>query len=138
MSDGDIENRVADDRVAFFNGITMDRGLGNAAGEDRNLFHPSQGFFRPGDGVLGLRIDRRYVLAIGHQDVTGGAAQQVFRVAADIHVFIAMDADAADDEQPGCILADVLDDFFKGFAVKQGRFDVGVLGLGNFTGNIEV
>ena len=40
MADGGIDDRIADDRMAFFDGIAMNGGLGHAACKDRNFFHP--------------------------------------------------------------------------------------------------
>ena len=49
-----------------------------------------------------------------------------------------MDADPSDDQQSRDILAHILNDLFEGLAVQQGRFDVGLLGLGDFAADIEV
>ena len=95
-------------------------------------------FFRPGNGVFGLRIDRRHILPVGNQHVTGRAAEQVFGVAADIHVFITVDADAADDQQGRDIFADILNDLFKRFSVQQRRLDIGLFGLGDFAGDVQM
>ena len=78
------------------------------------------------------------MLAVRDEDVARRSPQQVFGVAPDVHVVIAVDADATNDQQPGRFFPNVLNDFFKGFAVQQGGLDVRVLGLRQFPGDIQV
>ena len=124
--------------MPFFNGIAVNRGLGDAAREYRNLFHPQQGFLGPGDGVFRLGVDRRHEFFIGDQDVAGGRPEQVLGVAADVHVVVAVYADTPDDQQPGLLLTHVLEDFFEHLAVQERGADVRPLFLSHFPGNIQV
>ncbi len=138
MTDCRIDHGIADDGMALFDRVPMDGRLGHTTGEDRNPFHALQRFFGPGDGVFRLCIDGRHVLAVGDQHIARRAAQQVFGVAADVHILVAVHADAAHDQEPGLFLPDILNNFFERLAVQQGRLDVGVLGLRDFSGNVEM
>ena len=62
--------------------------------------------------------------------------QEILGVAADVHIFVAVHADATDNQQPGIFLADILNDLFKRFSVEQRRFDVRVFRLSQFARNI--
>src|SRR5574341_1085578 len=138
MADGGIDHGVADDGVALLDRIPVNGSLGHATGEDRDLLHATQGLFSPGDRVFRLRIDRRHVFPIRHEDVTRGATKEILRVASDIHILVAMDTDAADDQESRDILAHILDNLFERFAVEQCRLDVSLFGLGDLTRNIEM
>ncbi len=124
--------------MAFLDGVAVNRGLGNAPGKHGDPFHPTEGFFSPGDRVFRQRIDRGDVFPIRHQDIAGRGPQEIFRVAADVHVLVAVHADPTDDQQCRDILAHVLNDLFEGLAVQQGRLDVSLLGLSDLTADVEV
>ena len=103
-----------------------------------NLFHPAEGFFSPGDRVFRQRIDRRHIFPVRHQDIAGRGPQEIFRVAADVHILVAVHADPSDDQQCRDIFAHILNDLFEGLAVQQGGLDVGLLGLSDFAADVQV
>ena len=138
ITDRVIDHRIADDGMPFFNGIAVNGGLGDATRKHRNLFHPQQGFLGPGNGIFRLGVDRRYESFIGNQDVTGNRPKQILGVAADIHVIVAVHADAPDNQQPGFFFPNVLEDFFERLPVQEGRANIRSFFLGDFAGNIQV
>ena len=68
----------------------------------------------------------------------GALPQEIFRVAADVHVLVAVHADPSDDQQCRDILAHVLNDLFECLAVQQRGLDVSLLGLGDFAGDVQM
>jgi hypothetical protein len=50
--------------------------------------------------------------------------EQVVGVAAEVHLRRGVDADPADHQQPGRVLADVLQDFLERLAVEERRLDL--------------
>ena len=95
----------------------MNGGLGNTSSKYRNLFHAEQGFFCPGHGVFRLGINRWHKLLIGDEYITTSCPQEIFGVAANIHVIVAMYTDSSHNKEPRFFLAYILQDFFKGFPV---------------------
>ena len=63
---------------------------------------------------------------------------QIFAVAPDIHILIAVYADASHDEQPRFFLLHVLQNLLKGLSIEQHGFQIDVLFLRHLTADVEL
>lgn len=90
----------------------------------RHLLHARLGLLRPRHAGLGLDVDGRHVGTARKEDTDRREPKQVVAVTAQVHLRRRVHADATNDEQPGWVLADVLQDLLEGLAVEERRLDL--------------
>ena len=127
-----------DDRMPPFHGPAVDGRTGDASGEVGRGVEQARGRLGPEHRLLGPHVDGRGVALAREQDVAGDRAKQVFGVAADVHVFVAVYADAAQHQQPGLFAPHVLEHLLERFAVEQRDLQIDAFLFGDPPGYFEV